>query len=150
MIILSLLVFVFITDAYENPSSTFVSLSDIAHTLNEIGIGANNEPELVRNLSMYSRIFITAMILNDVGVNSLASRFDLMNCYINFLMEIRMDGEAETITQTKTDNLLDELLCGGIVFGGRFASGGRKIFNRDSPVEKVSIEPCAFIYITNL
>ena len=149
MIILSLLVFVFITDAYEKPSSTFVELSDIAHTLNEIGIGANKEPELVGNVTMYSRIFITAMILNDVGVNSLASRFDLMNCYINFLMELRMDGEAETITQTKTDNLLDELLCGGIVFGGRVASGARQIFNRDSPVDKVSIEPCAFIFITN-
>ena len=149
MIILSLLIFVFITDANENPSSTFVELADIANTLNEIGIGANREPELVDNLTMHSRIFITAMILNDVGVTSLASRFDLMNCYINFLMEIRMDGEAETITQTKTDNLLDELLCGGIVFGGRVASGARQIFNRDSPVDKVSIEPCAFIFITN-
>ena len=150
MIILSLLIFVFITDANENPSSTFVQLADISSTLNEIGLGADREPEQVGNLTMYSRIFITAMILNDVGVTSLASRFDLMNCYINFLMEIRMDGEAESITQYKTDNLLDELYCGGIVFGGRVTSGGRKTFNRDSPVNKVSIEPCAFIFITNL
>ena len=106
--------------------------------ITEIGLGVNREPELVGNLSMYSRIFITAMILNDVGVNSLASRFDLMNCYINFLMEIKMDGEAETITQTKTDNLLDELYSGGIVIGGHSTFGRHRCFNRDASPYKVS------------
>ena len=125
-------------EASEKPSCLFVQLADTISTINEIGLGANREPEQVGNLSMYSRIFITSMICNGVGVTSSASRFDLMNCYINFLMEIRMDGEAETITQTKTDNLLDELYSGGIVIGGHSTFGRHRCFNRDASPYKVS------------
>ena len=107
--------------------------------ITEIGLGVNREPEHVENLTMYGRIFITAMVINDVGVTSSASRFDLMNCYINFLMEIRMDGEAESVTQTKTDNLLDELYSGGIVIGGHPTFGRHVCFKRDGNIHKVSI-----------
>ena len=138
-IYLFIYILVFIIEASEKPSCEFVQLADVISTLNEIGVGANREPDQVGNLSMYSRIFITAMILNDVGVTSSASRFDLMNCYINFLMEIRMDGEAESITQTKTDNLLDELYSGGIVIVGHSTFGRHRCSNRDANSHKVSI-----------
>ena len=37
---------------------------------------------------MLDRVFVTGMILYDVGVENVASRHDLHNNYINFLMEL--------------------------------------------------------------
>ena len=56
----------------------------MSYVMNEIGVGANREPEKVANISMFGRVFVTGMILYDVGVSSVAFRHDLYNNYINF------------------------------------------------------------------
>ena len=117
-----------------------VKLGDISFTLNEIGVGANREPEIVSCLSMYCRILVTAMILYDVGVTSQASRHSLMNAYINLLLEMHMDTEADSITQTRTDHLIEELYSAGALCGGHSTFGGRmRCFNRDINPHKVSL-----------
>ena len=65
------------------PAKELVKLGDIAATLNDIGVGANREPEIVSCLSMFCRILVTAMILYDVGLTSQTSRHELMNAYGN-------------------------------------------------------------------
>ena len=90
----------------------FVQLKEISTVCNDIGIGANREPEQVANISMLARVFLTAMILYDVGVSNVASRHDLHNNYINILTELQMFNEAEDVTQHKTDSLLEELYEG--------------------------------------
>ena len=116
----------------------FVQLKEISTVCNDIGIGANREPEQVANISMLARVFLTAMILYDVGVSNVASRHDLHNNYINILTELQMFNEAEDVTQHKTDSLLEELYEGGIVAaGGHCVFGRHKCFNRDSNPHKV-------------
>ena len=115
-------------------------MGDISFTLNEIGVGANREPEIVSCLSMYCRILVTAMILYDVGVTSQASRHSLMNAYINLLLEMHMDTEADSITQTRTDHLIEELYSAGALCGGHSTFGGRmRRFNIDINPQKVSL-----------
>ena len=126
------------TEASEKPAEEFVKLADVGSVLNEIGVGANREPEQVDNISMLARVFVTGMILYDVGVSNVASRHDLNRNYINFLMELKMEGEAEGVTQNKTDHILEELYAGGIVVGGHGTFGRHKGFNRDTSTHKVS------------
>ena len=114
-----------------------VKLKEIAHVCNEIGVGANREPEQVANISMLGRVFVTGMVLYDVGVSSVASRHDLHNNYINILTELHMDNEAEGVTQIKTDSLLEELYEAGIIVGGHGTFDRLKAFNRDSSQYKV-------------
>ena len=122
------------------PAKELVKLGDIAATLNDIGVGANREPEIVSSLSMFCRILVTAMILYDVGLTSQTSRHELMNAYINLLLEMHMETEAESVTQTKTDHLIEELYSAGALCGGHSTFGGRmRCFNRDINPHKVSL-----------
>lgn len=75
-------------EASLKPTEEFVKMADMSSVCNEIGVGANREPEQVANISMLDRVFVTGMILYDVGVENVASRHDLHNNYINFLMEL--------------------------------------------------------------
>ena len=80
------------------------------------------------------------MILYDVGVTSQTSRHDLMTAYINLLLEMHMDTEADSITQTRTDHLIEELYSAGALCGGHSTFGGRmRCFNRDINPHKVSL-----------
>ena len=54
------------------------------------------------------------MVFYDMGVRNVASRHDLNNNYINFLLELQMEIEAESVDQIKTDYLLEELYSGGM------------------------------------
>lgn len=49
-----------------------------------------------------------------------------------------MEHEAEGVTQSKTDSLLEELYAAGIVVGGHGTFGRLKGFNRDSDPHKVT------------
>ena len=113
-------------------------MSDISATCNEIGVGVSREPEIVSSLSMHCRILVTAMILYDVGVTSQTSRHDLMNAYINLLLEMHMENDAESVTQTRTDHLIEELYSSGAMCGGHATFRGRmRCFNRDINPKKV-------------
>ena len=89
---------------------------------------------------MLARVYLTSMILYDVGVSNVASRHDLNNNYINFLLELNMHNEAENVTQLKLNSLIEELYNAGIVKYGRYDVRSRyKGFNRDSSPHKVSV-----------
>ena len=102
-------------------------------------MGADREPDQVANISMFGRIFITSMIVYNIGVYESASRYDLWKNYVNFLIEIPMDNEAENTDQNRTDFLLEELYSGNIVAGGHSTFGKFRGFNRDKNPHAVCI-----------
>lgn len=132
------------------PSKEIVQMKDVSQTCNDIGVGADIEPQQVQNISMFGRIFLTAMVIYNVGVTEAASRYDMLNCYIDFLTELAMEHELENTNLNRADALIEELYSGAIVVGGTSAFGRVRGYNRDRNPYAVSFSASfihLFIYI---
>ena len=112
------------------PSKEIVQMKDVSQTCNDIGVGADIEPQQVQNISMFGRIFLTAMVIYNVGVTEAASRYDMLNCYIEFLTDLAMEHELENTNLNRADALIEELYSGAIVVGGTSAFGRVRGYNR--------------------
>ena len=127
-----------VTEAY-----AFVSFDDVQATLRIIGHGVDRSLVAVNSLTQSARLYLTATIVNDVGVKEVASRNELMNSFINFLIEIRMEGEADKIDSNICDCILDMMYDIGIVTGQHslfYKRGTRhRLFNPDDDKNKVSV-----------
>ena len=120
------------------PSKEIVQMKDVSQTCNDIGVGADIEPQQVQNISMFGRIFLTAMVIYNVGVTEAASRYDMLNSFIDFLTELGMEHELENTNLNRADALIEELYSGAIVVGGTSAFGRVRGFNRDRNPHAVS------------
>ena len=120
------------------PSKEIVQMKDVSQTCNDIGVGADIEPQQVQNISMFGRIFLAAMVIYNVGVTEAASRYDMLGSFIDFLTDLAMEHEIENTNLNRADALIEELYSGAIVVGGTSAFGRVRGFNRDRNPHAVS------------
>ena len=133
----------YFSEASDIEAYSFVSFNDVQETLRKIGHGVDPSLVAVDGLTQIARIYLTAMIVNNVGIKEAASRNELMNSFINFLIEIRMEGESERIDSNTCDGILDMMYNLGIVAGLHtlfYKRGHRfRLFNPDDDKNKVTV-----------